>query len=108
MQAGENFILESDEEILKINSPKDSVGGPYKVIYKDTESLRYAIVSLQWGGEPSLGMRWFWGNLGFPHSRNHSTWFIVPSQNWKSLLNGLDISKEMKSEVLRFLGIENE
>lgn len=31
--AGANFDLTDDKKILNINSPKNSVGGPYKVVY---------------------------------------------------------------------------
>jgi hypothetical protein len=42
-----------------------------------------------WGGKPVLAMRWN-GNkenpLGNPQSRGLPTWFIVPEQHWKQIL----------------------
>ena len=62
---GINFNLEDDNEILKINSPVTSVGGPYRVVYKNITE-RWAIVALNWDEKPRLGIRWFWGGGGNP------------------------------------------
>jgi hypothetical protein len=77
MKAGEDFDLTQDENILAINSPKELVGGPYKVVYKDIDD-RWAIVALKWEGKPRLGIRWFWSVMGNPVSNMHSTWLIIP------------------------------
>ena len=75
---GEDLNMkDNDEEILKINSPKNCLDGPYEVIYKNIEE-RWAIVSLDWENEPRLGIRWFWGTSGNPISTGHPTWFILP------------------------------
>ena len=64
-QGGETFPLDDDSKILEINAPQGVVGGPYVVVFKEPEE-RWAIVAMDWEGEPSLGIRWFWGNNGHP------------------------------------------
>ncbi len=56
IQGGKRVELENDSEILKVNSPQDSVGGPYVVVYKDTDE-RWAIVAMKWDGMRRLGIR---------------------------------------------------
>ena len=73
---GKSYPLE-DAEILKINSPRSSVKGPYKVVLKNTKE-RWAIVVFDWEGDPRLGMRWFWGNGGNPFSSGNGTWLVIP------------------------------
>ena len=53
---GENFQLEDDEKIIQINSPRDSLSGPYAVVFKNIEE-RWAIVAFDWDGQPRLGIR---------------------------------------------------
>ena len=79
MIAGKKFPLDKDEIILKINSPKDKVKGPYCVVVKDLKK-RWAIVALRWDNRlNSLGIRWFHDKAGFPFNRQ-STWFIIPKE----------------------------
>jgi hypothetical protein len=79
MKAGEKFDLTQDENILAINSPKELVGGPYKVVYKSKDKAnKWAIVALDWNGGPCLGIRWFHATMGNPVSTGHPTWFIIP------------------------------
>ncbi len=54
--AGQSFILNDDNAILKLNSPKNSIDGPYKVVYKDVDE-RWVIVALSWDSHPSLAIR---------------------------------------------------
>jgi hypothetical protein len=103
--AGELTNLEDDNAILAINSPKDSVKGPYSVVFRSLEE-RYAIVALDWNGEPSLGIRWFWGNKGNPISTGHPIWFIYPSSLTFNLLNGLPITHGFRNKIDRFLSGE--
>lgn len=99
---GQDIDLSVDEEILKIRSPRDSVGGPYVVLNKSIDG-RWAIVTLEWDGEPSLGMRWFWGSAGNPFSSGHPTWFVPPSETYSSLVSGLTLSHRSRLKVEDFL-----
>lgn len=65
--AGESFDITKDSNLLKMYSPKASVGGSHKVVSKSLEE-RWLIVAMDWDGEPRLAMRWFWGNGGNPFS----------------------------------------
>ena len=100
--SGEKFELNKDEGILKINSPKESVGGPYVVVYKNLED-RWAIVALDWDGKPRLGIRWFWGGGGNPFSSAHPTWLIIPSSLSNSILNGLPLDFGFRKKIEDFL-----
>jgi hypothetical protein len=100
--AGKSFDLTNDDEILKINSPKDKVNGPYKVIYKDL-SERWAIVALDWNKKPQLGIRWFWGNGGNPFSSAHPIWLVIPSALTKNILSGLPIDHQLSGRIDDFL-----
>ena len=100
--SGEDFNLENDEAILKINSPQRSLKGPYAVVYKNTEE-RWAIVAMNWNGEPNLGIRWFWGKSGNPISRSYPTWFIIPSMLRNEILNSLPLDSLFRDNLNRFL-----
>ena len=103
--SGVNFNLDDDNNILSLNSPKNSVGGPYSVVYKDVEQ-RWAIVALDWDGEPNLGIRWFWGNGGNPFSSGNPTWLILPSPIINSILNGLPLDFKFRKLIESFLNSE--
>ena len=91
-----------DRDILSIDSPKLKTDGPYVVIFKDEEN-RWAIVALDWEKEPRLGMRWFWGERGYPHSRQFRTWFHIPCELTNSILNGLPIRHDQLALVQKYL-----
>lgn len=77
--AGEAYNL-NDTCILQINSPRDSVRGPYVVAYHTPpDGERWAVVALDWNGQHTLGIRWFWGPRGHPNSTGFATWFIIPN-----------------------------
>jgi hypothetical protein len=99
---GEDFNLEDDSEILKINSPRDSVGGPYAVVYKDLDE-RWAIVAFDWNRKPRLGIRWFWGNGGNPFSSANPIWLVVPPSLTDSILNGLPLNYQWRKKLEEFL-----
>ena len=99
---GESFDLTNDNNILSINSPKVSVGGPYKVVFKN-EQERWVIVAMDWDGEPRLGIRWFWGNGGSPFSSANPIWLVVPSSLANSILNGLPLDFKFHSKIVDFL-----
>ncbi|RZK60440.1 MAG: hypothetical protein EOO91_01355 [Pedobacter sp.] len=99
--AGEKFNLDSDENILSIKSPKRFVGGPYSVVYKNTEE-RWAIVAFDWDSKPSLGIRWFWGNSGNPFSRR-PTWLVIPPNLINSTLNGLPLDYKFRDRLDQYL-----
>jgi hypothetical protein len=103
--SGESFDLNKDSEILKLNSPKNSVKGPYKVVYKDVAE-RWVIVALDWDEKPSLAMRWFWGNGGNPFSSGNPTWLIIPSPLLSSILNGLPLPFKFRKLIEGFLNSE--
>lgn len=100
--SGEDFDLNVDKEILGLASPRESVGGPYVVVYKNLEQ-RWAIVALDWDNEPRLGIRWFWGNAGNPFSSGHPTWFVVPSPLSRAVLSGLPLQHSFQRRVDDFL-----
>lgn len=99
---GQNFDLSNDKNILSLNSPKIFVGGPYKIVYKNLTE-RWAVVALDWDGEPRLGIRWFWGNGGNPFSSGNPTWFVIPSSLSNSVLNGLPLDFQFYSKIVDFL-----
>jgi len=103
--AGDKFDLTNDHNVLSLNSPKNSVGGPYKVVYKDIDE-RFVIVALDWNDVPSLAMRWFWGNGGNPFSSGHPTWFVYPSSLLTGLLNSLPLDFNLRRNLDSFLAGE--
>lgn len=105
--SGETFKIQQDEEILKLNSPKTLVGGPYMVVFKNIEE-RWAIVAIDWDNEPRLGIRWFWGGGGSPFSSANPTWFIIPSSLSNSILNGLPLNMDLRITLEKYLSGEIE
>ena len=99
---GQNCDMSNDQNILAINSPQGSVGGPHRVVYKDSDE-RWAIVALDWDGEHRLGIRWFTGSMGNPQSSGNPTWFVLPPQLSRALLSGLPIDMQKASEIEQFL-----
>ncbi|MDR2019708.1 MAG: hypothetical protein LBQ14_02985 [Treponema sp.] len=104
MTAGESFDLSQDAEILKINSPRANVNGPYKVVYKN-EERRWALGAFDWDEEPHLGIRWFWGTAGMPALQGgNAGWFVVPTELTTAILNGLPINAKIRGKIDDFLG----
>ena len=101
-QGGETFPLECDSAILEIKSPKDRVRGPYVVVFKNLAE-RWAIVAMDWEGEPRLGIRWFWGNGGNPFSSAHPTWLVIPPELSKSILLGLPLAHKFSDRLEEYL-----
>ncbi len=93
---------DSDTAILGIDSPRSRVGGPYVVIHKNVAE-RWAIVALEWEGEPRLGMRWFWSTQGNPTSSGHPTWFIIPDPLTHGILSSLPIRYKLRYMLDEFL-----
>ena len=102
MQAGIDFNLDDDRQILQINSPKSVVGGPYKVIYKSIPD-RWAMVAFDWDNKPRLGIRWFWDAVGSPSSHSNATWFIIPSELQNAILNSLPLDFQFRDRLNEFL-----
>lgn len=100
--SGKDFPLDNDTKILEITSPRDNVGGPYVVVYKDLEE-RWAIVAMDWDGEPRLGIRWFWGNGGNPLSSGHPIWLVVPTSLSRNMLSGLPLNHKFSGKLDDFL-----
>ena len=100
--SGENFDLSDDHQILEINSPRDSVGGPYVVVFKNLDE-RWAIVALDWESEPRLGLRWFWGNSGNPFSSAKPIWLVIPPSLSRNILFGLPIDHKFSGLLDDFL-----
>ena len=92
--------------ILKIDSPKASLSGPYAVVFKNLEE-RWVIVAFDWetDGEnkPYLGIRWFWDSAGNPVGHGHGTWFVIPSSLNKNILSGLEIDPAFRARLEDFL-----
>lgn len=103
--SGVNFNLDDNNNILSLNSPKTSIAGPYSVVYKDIDQ-RWAIVALDWDGEPSIAIRWFWGNGGNPFSSGNPTWLIIPSPLVNGILNSLPLNFQYRKSIERFLNGE--
>lgn len=102
MQAGIDFILEDDEKILQINSPKKLIGGPYRVVYKSIPD-RWAVVAFCWNGNPRLGLRWFWDTNGNPSSHGHATWLVIPPKLQNAVLEELSLDIQFKDKLNGFL-----
>jgi hypothetical protein len=100
--SGKDFDLVSDSEILKINSPRSNLKGPFKVVYKNLEE-RWAIVAIKWDEQPQLGIRWFWANGGNPFSSGHPTWLVIPSSLSKGILASLPINHIVSTQIDDFL-----
>lgn len=103
--AGESFDLTIDADILNLNSPLHSVGGPYNIVYKNITE-RWAVVALDWDGEPRLGIRWFWGSTGTPNARGYATWFVIPPTLVNSILDGLPLHFQFRKKIEKFLNGE--
>jgi hypothetical protein len=100
---GETLDLHSDADILQIQSPANSVGGPYLVVHKDLTD-RWAIVAMDWDKEPRLGIRWFWGNGGNPFSSAHPVWLVIPPMLNNGILSGLALTTGQSKKINDFLG----
>lgn len=103
--SGETFDLTDDNNILSLNSPKNAINGPYKVVYKDIDE-RWVIVALDWDRNPSLAIRWFWGSAGNPFSSGNPTWLIIPSPLINSILSGLPLDFKFRKLIDMFLNNE--
>ena len=101
-KAGDNFVL-SNQNIRQINSPQPEIGGPYAIIHTDQD--RWALVTLEWDGDPRLGIRWFTGpGAGTPQSSGYATWFIVPAALNASILSAIQgLSPGLLTDVNNFL-----
>ncbi len=100
--AGTTFPLESNAEILKINSPQERVYGPWLVIHKDIDQ-RWAIVLLHWDESPCLGIRWFYGGQGTPSVRQYATWLIIPEELTDAVLDKLPLSPQKRQAIYQVL-----
>jgi hypothetical protein len=96
--AGETFNLDDNVEILKINSPTAKVKGPYKVVAKGKDE-RWVIVALDYGNEPILGIRWFYGDGGHPTAHSYATWFNIPDELGISVLSGLKVDLKIDAAL---------
>ena len=96
--AGQSFPLNLDDEILQINSPQNSVDGPWFVVYKDLTE-RWAVVIMRWENEPCLGIRWFHRGCGTPSVRGFATWFVIPKILTDSILNKLPILPSLRKKI---------
>jgi len=99
---GQSYPIDKNGEILKINSPQSSLGGPFVVVFKNIEE-RWAIVAITWDGLPRLGIRWFWGTLGQPVSMTHGTWLVIPPSLSKGILASLPLDHAFSGRLDDFL-----
>ncbi len=102
---GNEFPLEDDNEILKLNSPKQSCRGPFVCVGKDL-SQRWAVVALEWDNSPELAMRWFTGGIGTPASSGRPLWCILPNAFHDGVINGINLPPEREQLLKRFLNGE--
>lgn len=92
-----------DNIILSVNSPQEFVGGPYAVVYKDADGS-WAIVALDWGENPTLGIRYFGEqDSGHPNARGKPVWFIIPDALHRGIVATLPLDVLARYNVLKFL-----
>jgi len=101
-KGGEICDFSTDDDILSINSPESMVGGPYLVMHKNPEQ-RYALVALDWNGEPKIGIRWFWESVGNPQSSGFPTWTILPDDLYRTLHNHFPLDAKNACHVNKFI-----
>lgn len=102
---GVTFDLESkksNDKILELNSPRNNVGGPYVVVFKNIDE-RWAIVAMDWNKQPRLGIRWFGGNGGTPFSSSHPIWLVIPPNLSRNILLGLPINHSFSAKIDDYL-----
>ena len=90
----------NDDIIMRVASPKDKVEGPFMIIWK---TCNWAIVALNYDGNPRLGIRWFIGENGVQQSRGMATWFILPEEICGSVIAGLPLHPKKKKTIEDFL-----
>lgn len=105
LKGGEACDFSTDDDILSINSPRGKVDGPYLVIHKNADQ-RYALVALDWDGEPRIGIRWFWESVGNPQSRSVPTWTILPDDLYRALQTHFPLNVRRAHYVDKFLAGE--
>jgi len=96
--AGDHFPLESDAEILRVNSPRGELAGPWFVVHKDM-TQRWAIVIMHWNGNPCLGIRWFLRGQGTPSVRGYATWLVIPNELAEAVLSKLPIAPKVRQKI---------
>ena len=96
--AGTTFPLNSNADILQIDSPKDRVEGPWMVVHKNTDD-RWVIVLMHWDNKPRLGIRWFYGMQGTPSVRQYATWLIIPDDLTNAVLDKLPLSPQKRRVI---------
>ena len=64
---------------------------------------RWAIVAMDWDGEPRLGIRWFWGNGGNPFPPANPIWLVIPPSLSKSVLSGLPLDHKFSGRLEDYL-----
>lgn len=100
-KAGIHFNINSNADILAIDSPRNRVSGPWCVLARGGK--RWIMVALDWDHQPSVGIRWFHGNSGTPISSSYATWFIIPEELQKSILETIKLSSDNFSMVQDYL-----
>ena len=101
---GEHYRMTTDNILALNNSGPHLAGGPYSVVQRDLIE-RWAIVAVLWENlnkeiEPRLGVRWFWGNTGFPDS---GYWMILPDPVIPGVLASLPLEKNYRHQINHFL-----
>ncbi len=96
--AGTTFPLDSNADILQIDSPKNRADGPWLVIHKNTDD-RWVIVLMHWDNKPCLGIRWFYGAQGTPSIRQYATWLIIPCDLTNAVLDKLPLSPQKRQVI---------
>ena len=98
------FPMEDDGQILRINTPKSNLRGPWLVVKKNLLE-HWALVILSWKDpnetdfKPRLGLRWFYGTAGTPSVRGLATWLILPKEMSKIILDNLSIEVDIRQKA---------
>ena len=111
VECGVYARVREDMYMLKAEEVKPAKWSSIKILFDNRE---YSIISGLFDGRECLGERWNGGDeeIGFPSTRGHAQWHVVPEFLWVSVLQGalLEIeskpyknSKEHKKEIVAFL-----
>ncbi|MBN8699569.1 MAG: hypothetical protein JST02_05115 [Bacteroidetes bacterium] len=92
-------------------SPKDCVDSVTPIYDGGPIQGEYSVAIIQWQGNPCIGIRWniterelnnpdkVSGKIvcvGEPNSRGYATWFILPDEFLRDILNGGQISEKIR------------
>ena len=110
-KAGEEFDL-TPENVLGITGP-NNMRGPHRVVHIQDTDDRWALVTMEWwvsgheAWKPCLGLRWFYGNSGFPFGfAGKPIWMVIPSELSRNILDSILLYPRDRAEIDDFLSAE--